>query len=162
MWVTLIAPSKYPANSEDTAFSRTLESVRKDGECFFGILKGRFRILKLRLGYRSKEDIDNIFSTCCILHNMLHTFDGMDVFEEDVDWVGSAGLHDPWDHDPLTDFMSIGSTGKLSEKEEGEGGEESSETIDQHPAHRELKKQLIESFSYRKRHNDITWLSRPT
>ncbi|CAB1115946.1 unnamed protein product [Ectocarpus sp. CCAP 1310/34] len=35
---------------------------------------------------------------------MLHTFDGMDVFEEDVDWVGSAGLHDPWDHDPLTDF----------------------------------------------------------
>ncbi|CAM9899303.1 unnamed protein product, partial [Ectocarpus sp. 8 AP-2014] len=82
-WVTLIAPSKYPANSEDTAFSRTLESVRKDVECFFGILKGCFRILKLRLGYRSKEDIDNIFSTCCILHNMLHTFDGMDVFEED-------------------------------------------------------------------------------
>ncbi|CAN0254509.1 unnamed protein product, partial [Ectocarpus fasciculatus] len=46
------------ANSEDTAFSRTLESVRKDVECFFGVLKGSFRILKLRLGYRSKEDID--------------------------------------------------------------------------------------------------------
>ncbi|CAM9191385.1 unnamed protein product, partial [Ectocarpus fasciculatus] len=80
--------------SED-ALSRTLESVRKDVECLFGILKGRFRILKLRLGYRSKEVIANIFSTCCILHVMLHTFDGMDVYEEDVDWVGSAGLHDP-------------------------------------------------------------------
>ena len=94
--------------SED-ALSRTLESVRKDVECLFGILKGRFRILKLRLGYRSKEVIANIFSTCCILHVMFHTFDGMDVYEEDVDWVGSAGLHDPWDHDPLTDVTSLGS-----------------------------------------------------
>ncbi|CAN0329295.1 unnamed protein product, partial [Ascophyllum nodosum] len=77
-WVTLMAPSKYPADNDDTVFSKTLESVRKDVECFFGILKGRFRVLKLRIGYHSQERIDNIFFTCCILHNMLHTFDGMD------------------------------------------------------------------------------------
>ena len=158
-WVTLMAPSKYPANNEDTAFSRALESVRKDVECFFGILKGRFRILKLRLAYHSKEDIDNIFSTCCILHNMLHTFDGMDVFEKNVDWVGSAGLHDPWDHDPLTDFTSVGSTDALAE--EGGGGE-GSEAVERHPAHAELKRQLIESFAYRKKNDDVTWLSRST
>lgn len=62
-----MAPSKYPENNEGTAFSSTLESVRKGVECFFGILKGRFIILKLRLGYHSKEDIDNIFFACCIL-----------------------------------------------------------------------------------------------
>lgn len=151
-----MAPSKYPTTNEDIAFSRTLESVRKDVECFFGILKGRFRILKLRIAYHSQEAIDNVFFTCCILHNMLHKFDGMDVFEEDADWVGSAGLHDPWHHDPLTDFTCVGSTGTLTE---GEGG--GGEKIDRHPAHAELKRQLIESFTYRKRNNDVTWLSRP-
>ncbi|CAM9274653.1 unnamed protein product, partial [Pylaiella littoralis] len=70
-WVTLMAPSKYPGDVDDAAFSKMLESVRKDVECFFGILKGRFRTLKLRLAYHCREDIDDIFFTCCILHNML-------------------------------------------------------------------------------------------
>ncbi|CAN0416889.1 unnamed protein product, partial [Ascophyllum nodosum] len=52
-------------------FSKHLESVRKDVECFFGILRGRFRILKLPILFRSRERIDNAFFTCCILHNML-------------------------------------------------------------------------------------------
>ncbi|CAN0362174.1 unnamed protein product, partial [Pylaiella littoralis] len=76
-WVTPRAPSKYPGDVDDAAFSKMLESVRKDVECFFGILKGRFRILKLRLTYHCREDADNIFFTCCILHDMLHSIDGM-------------------------------------------------------------------------------------
>ena len=152
-WVTLIAPSKVAEGNDETAFSRTLESVRKDVECFFGILKGRFRVLKLRVGYHSQESIDNIFFTCCILHNMLHAFDGMDKFEENVDWTGSAGLHNAWEHDPLTDHTSVGSR----EVDRGGGGRD---TVELHPEHVELKRQLIESFAYRKKHDDITWLSR--
>jgi len=141
--------------------------VRKDVECFFGILKGRFRILKLRMAYHKREYIDNIFFTCCILHNMLHTFDGMDVFEENVDWTGSAGHHDAWEHDPLTDFTSVGAKGVLPQPEEGDGqeeecGEGGSVRKERHPEHAELKRQLIESFTFRKKNNDITWLSRPT
>lgn len=30
------------------------------------------------------------FFACCVLNNMLHTFDGMDDPEESVNWVGSA------------------------------------------------------------------------
>ncbi|CAM9749108.1 unnamed protein product, partial [Ectocarpus fasciculatus] len=74
-WQILIEPSKYPLSENDLLFSKRLESVRKDVECFFGILKGRFRILKLAMAYQSQERIDNVFFTCCILHNMLHTFD---------------------------------------------------------------------------------------
>ncbi|CAN0110321.1 unnamed protein product, partial [Pylaiella littoralis] len=59
-------------------WSKALESVRKDVECFFGILKGRFRILKLGILFQSLEDINNMFFTCCTLHNMLHAFDGLD------------------------------------------------------------------------------------
>ena len=69
-------PTKYPLNADDTEFSKHLESVRKDVECFFGILKGRFRILKLPILFRSRERIDNAFFTCCILHNMLHALMG--------------------------------------------------------------------------------------
>lgn len=133
--------------------------MRKDVECFFGVLKGRFKVLKLRVGYHSHECIDNIFFTCCILHNMLHTFDGMDVFEENVDWAGSAGLHNAWEHDPLTDFTSVGSRGGLSTEDGADARYR--ETIERHPEHAELKRQLIESFAYRKSHNDVTWLSRP-
>ena len=38
-WETLIERSKYPLSEGDLLFSKRLESVRKDVECFFGILK---------------------------------------------------------------------------------------------------------------------------
>ena len=63
-WEVLMPPTKYPGNGEETRWSKTLESVRKDVECFFGILKGRFRILKLPILYSDKEDIENVFFAC--------------------------------------------------------------------------------------------------
>lgn len=55
-----------------------MESERKHVECAFGILKSRFRILKLPIRMHSFDDIDNMFVTCCILHNMCLDFDGFD------------------------------------------------------------------------------------
>ncbi|CAN0415305.1 unnamed protein product, partial [Pylaiella littoralis] len=89
---------------------KALESVRKDVECFLGILKGRFGILKLGILFQSLEDIDNMFFTCCTLHNMLHAFDELDEFEPTVEWGGKEGLHDPWDNPPLLDESTTGST----------------------------------------------------
>ena len=54
-----------------TYWSEWLESIRKDVECCFGILKTRFRILLDSLKYHKEKDITAIFKTCCILHNML-------------------------------------------------------------------------------------------
>ncbi|CAM9721132.1 unnamed protein product [Pylaiella littoralis] len=138
-WVTLTAPSKYPGDVDDAAFSKMLESVRKDVECFVG-MKGRFRILKLRLAFHYRKDIDNIFFTCGILHNMLHSFDGMSAFKENVDWAGSAGLHDPKDHAPDTDCTSVGPRPATDPEEYLFS-----------PQHAKLKGQLIEIFSYRKK-----------
>ncbi|CAN0213958.1 unnamed protein product, partial [Pylaiella littoralis] len=97
-WRMLIEPSKYPLSEADLLFSKRLESVRKDVECFFGILKMRFRILKLAMTYQKQERLDYVFFTCCILHNMLHTHDGMGGLEEDVNWVGSAELQNTSGH----------------------------------------------------------------
>ena len=51
--------------------------MRKDVECTFGILKGRFRILKTGIRQHDSVDVDNIWFTCCALHNMLLTIDGL-------------------------------------------------------------------------------------
>ncbi|CAM9763923.1 unnamed protein product, partial [Hapterophycus canaliculatus] len=77
-WEILIPPSKWPGSDEESRWSKALESVRKDVECFFGILKGRFRILKLGILFHDRDAIDYMFFTCCTLHNMLHAFDGLD------------------------------------------------------------------------------------
>ena len=53
--------------------------MRKDVECTFGILKGRWRILKYGVRSHTLMDADNIWKTCCALHNMLLEVDGLAV-----------------------------------------------------------------------------------
>ena len=55
-----------------------MESERKHIECAFGILKSRFRILRLPIRIHNVFEIDDMFVTCCILHNMCIDFDGWD------------------------------------------------------------------------------------
>ena len=71
--------------------------MRKDIESCFGRLKGRWRLFKKGILFSSREKIDNVWFTACILHNTLHKRNGLDKMEEVSDWVGSAGAVD---HDP--------------------------------------------------------------
>lgn len=72
-WRTLICP--YPHEhvaSRKGHFSTNLESVRKDVECTFGILKKRWRILEFfGMHYRKMLKCEKIFRVCCILHNIM-------------------------------------------------------------------------------------------
>jgi len=71
-----------PQNPEQKRWSEWVESMRKDVECFFGILKGRWRILKVGMRFRGNaaglETVDNVWKTCCALHNWLLDSDGYD------------------------------------------------------------------------------------
>ncbi|CAN0215104.1 unnamed protein product [Ascophyllum nodosum] len=87
-------PSKYPLIESDLLFSKRLESVQGRG-VFLRHSKGRFRIPKLAMAYQKQERIDNVLFTCCILHNMVHTLDGMNKLEN-TNWVGSAELKNTW------------------------------------------------------------------
>ena len=69
-----IDPIKARFGEKEIFWSEWLESVRKDVECVFGILKGRFRILRGRMQQHHAKDIKNIFITCCILHNMINMY----------------------------------------------------------------------------------------
>lgn len=93
-WRCLQNPEKWSNDEYVIAFSRHLESIRKDIECCFGILKGRWRILKIPVLFQSQSAVDNIFKTCCVLHNIILTFDGLDKrWEETVKWDGVDGEH---------------------------------------------------------------------
>jgi hypothetical protein len=72
-WPQLICPygADEPVHMEAGFFSSNIESVRKDVECTFGIIKKRWRILNNGLYYRDIGTCEKIFVTCCCLHNFL-------------------------------------------------------------------------------------------
>lgn len=78
-WSTAIPPSKNATNYDDVRWSKWVESMRKDVECTFGILKTRWRILRSPIRMKSIDDVDRVWKTCCALHNWLLEIDGGDM-----------------------------------------------------------------------------------
>lgn len=87
-WSCTQAPSKICLLKKEQRLSDWIESFRKDAECVFGILKGRFRVLKTGIRVDGPKSADKIWLTCCALHNCLLEADGLD------DWEGEIGLND--------------------------------------------------------------------
>ena len=77
-WSCTVPPIKHGLTYEEIRFSEWLESMRKDVECAFGILKGRFSILRYGIRLESISKCDQVWLTCCALHNMLLHIDGLD------------------------------------------------------------------------------------
>ena len=76
-WSITIPPFKDPITYQDLRWSKWLESMRKDVECVFGMLKGRFRLLKTGIRLHSLKSADQIWLTCCAMHNYLLEADGL-------------------------------------------------------------------------------------
>ena len=76
-WSTTIPPMKTSSKWSEIRFSQWLESLRKDVECAFGILKSRWRILKTGIRVHGIDKCDKVWLTCCALHNMLLEIDGL-------------------------------------------------------------------------------------
>ncbi len=70
-WSATIPPFKITADQKEIRWSQWIESLRKDVECTFGILKGRWQILKTGIRLHGVEVVDDIWRTCCALHNWL-------------------------------------------------------------------------------------------
>jgi hypothetical protein len=72
LWPTSICPySKANNTTPEGFFSTNLESVRKDVECTFGILKRQWKVLNHGFKHRDNVKCKQIFITCCVLHNFL-------------------------------------------------------------------------------------------
>lgn len=68
-------------------WSEWVESIRKDVECCFGVLKERFRFFKNAVCYHDPQLIEYAFKCACILHNMILVFDKRDISSwEECNW----------------------------------------------------------------------------
>lgn len=78
-WACLMPPYKHQLpGSALEKWSKNVESVRKDVECVFGILKKHFLFLKHPIRLRLPEQIHRAFVTCCVLHNILNDYNLFD------------------------------------------------------------------------------------
>ena len=87
-WACMQAPCKSTAFLDEKRFFDWLESFRKDSECVFGTLKGRWRVLKTGIRLEGSYTADSIWMTCCALHNRLLVIDGLD-----GKWEGMMGTN---------------------------------------------------------------------
>ena len=76
-WSITVPPMKSTTYRSEIRFSEWIESMRKDVECTFGILKGRWRILKYGIRLWGMKKCDSVWLTCCALHNWLLEVDGL-------------------------------------------------------------------------------------
>ena len=85
-------PLKIIRNKDELAWSKLLERARKDVECFFGVLKRRFALLRDSVEYQSKDVIDNAFYCSFLLHNILHAYDSRDEWRVELDEEAAGGI----------------------------------------------------------------------
>ena len=76
-WSVTVPPMKHTNFRNEICFSEWIESMRKDVECTFGILKGRWRILRYGIKLWGIQNTDKVWLTCCALHNWLLEIDGL-------------------------------------------------------------------------------------
>ena len=76
-WSCTVPPDANGKTYKTIRFSEWLESMRKDVECTFGILKGRFAVLRYGIRFHKLYMCDQLFMTCCALHNLLLDVDGL-------------------------------------------------------------------------------------
>ncbi len=95
-WPTTVPQMKDAITYDNICFLKWLESMRKDVNCIFGILKGRFRILRTGVQVHGVEATDKIWLTCCALHNVLLEANRLqEEWNNGVpsNWEGELGCH---------------------------------------------------------------------
>ena len=62
-WLCTVPPFTVTSDMDEIRWTKWLESMRKDVECTFGILKGRWQILKSGIWIQGIDAVDNIWLT---------------------------------------------------------------------------------------------------
>ena len=76
-WSCTSPPSTDGTMYEMIMLYEWLESMRKDVELTFIIMKGQFCLLRYELRCQRKNGCDQMWFTCCTLHNMSRDVHGL-------------------------------------------------------------------------------------
>lgn len=120
-------------------------------ECTFGILKSRFRILKTGFRIRDRAQINNVWRTCCALHNLLLDVDGRaELWQDDVAPPGEdlpLGLFDADDVPNI--FLRLEKAGKSDPGHRDLSGMEDEDIVRGATAYRPFQRELVQHCAYR-------------
>ena len=147
MWRCLQFPLKHASTLWERRWSKRMESVRKDVETAFGILKQRFRILKVPFLFKDAQSIHNVFVVCCMLHNRLLKFDGLhNLGRSERDWIKASLTTDDERVDAQHAAWMQGMQRSAADPE-----------VERHLAHFQLRDQLIAHYKYVWEHKMVLW-----
>ena len=109
----LACPCKQKPAGPIGNWSTSVQSTRKDIECVFGILKKRFLILKSPIRQQIKQNVERMFLSCCVLHNMTMEEEGLHgwMIDEDDEEV----------YDPLAKLVERNLRKKEASEKSGSG-----------------------------------------
>jgi hypothetical protein len=119
-------------------WSSRLESIRKDVECFYGILKRRWKILQYGVRTRDMQSIDHLMLTCCALHNILLSWDELYQTIE-PDYVDD-------DNGPIEEQLHLDEDVVIVPREIPKED------------HKSLESKLVAHFTCIKKRGDLNWL----
>nr|XP_043632940.1 uncharacterized protein LOC122604103 [Erigeron canadensis] len=86
-WATLVKSFKCPMDPKTTKFKRYQKAARKDVERAFGVLQGRWAILKQDARPHSVNKIKRMMYACVILHNMIVQDNGNAISDLEEDYL---------------------------------------------------------------------------
>ena len=165
-WSTTVPPMKHPITYEEIRFSEWLESMRKDVECTFGILKQRFTVLKHGIRLNSIANCDKVWKTCCAIHNRLLFIDGLDVGWDESDKTVNNSSDDeidiPFSMQRLNRHQekpTIRPGTKYNDKFFDKYTKDGKRIVRKLPLD-VFQERLIHHFDIRFKNNDITWPKR--
>jgi hypothetical protein len=157
-----IDPDHSRVSRNEVLWSEWLESVRKDIECTFGILKQRFRFLRGPIVFHDPKVIEGAMKTCCALHNMCLVFDGLDIASwESVNWEElepDLDEEDEIDNQTVEEEQSIeNETITEDQHDDALVLSRTSQRINVRTGKRVLKEALQQHFSWAFRKGEIQW-----
>ena len=178
-WACLMEPSKNSSTQEEFQWSEMVESMRKDIECFFGILKQIFSVLKYGCRLQNLDEVDNVFLACCAMYNEKLIISGRDLpwdariieahDDRDLNHEEAAVFRRTNQQQTILKLHALGSvdhnpanvTRTSEELEAGMGAGEHEHVADIIPEfdidHDVRKKQLIDHFAVAMNKNEVVW-----
>lgn len=158
-WPTMMEPTKNSNGDGDVYdWSEMTESLRKDVECTFGILKQEFAILKYGTRFIDLQLVNYIFKTCCAIHNQRKIIKGTDLPWSVNELDGEEG-----EDGELPDvFKRMAKENEELEREEREAAaaEEQLDPVEVDPTHSTVKQQLITHFKIASQRGAVSWPKR--
>jgi hypothetical protein len=165
-WATMMEPSKRPADQDDYNWTEMLESLRKDVECLFGQMKQEFAILKYGCRFNDLVLMDDIFLTCCAIHNQRKIIAGTNEMWNVENII--EGEEDDLSQDATSIFRRINEHAREKAEEDYASGmgsgehlivyDEIADIAEEHDvSHDVVKRRLITHFKWANLKNEVFW-----